>query len=197
MRFVAIIVISAAAAVAGFALPAAAQSQYCLPLQMELAELERSSPGSTGDTREVREALAKAKAQERNAGCRRFFSRNRSGDTCRSLRSRISQLERQLSGSRRGSFFGFSRSPQDRQRDRIRAALSRAGCSERATTYRTICVRACDGYYFPLSITSSRQRFQQDAEKCMSQYPPGEATLFYHPFPGGDASQAVSLSGER
>lgn len=197
MRFVAIIVISAAAAVAGFALPAAAQSQYCLPLQMELAELERSSPGSTGDTREVREALAKAKAQERNAGCRRFFSRNRSGDTCRSLRSRISQLERQLSGSRRGSFFGFSRSPQDRQRDRIRAALSRAGCSERATTYRTICVRACDGYYFPLSITSSRQRFQQDAEKCLSQYPPGEATLFYHPFPGGDASQAVSLSGER
>lgn len=196
MRFVGIIVVSAAATVAGLVLPAAAQSQYCLPLQMQLAELNRSLPRASVDTRELREELAKAKAQERNAGCRRFFSRNR-GNTCRSIGSLISKLERQLSGSRRGSLFGFRRSPQERERDRVRSALSRAGCSERVTTYRTICARACDGYFFPLSITSSRQRFQQDAEKCMAQYPPGEATLFYHPFPGGDASQAVSVSGER
>ena len=53
------------------------------------------------------------------------------------------------------------------------------------------------GYYFPLGNASSRQRFAQDAQKCTAQYAPGEATLFYHPFPNGDASEAVSLDGQR
>jgi len=85
----------------------------------------------------------------------------------------------------------------ERRRDRIREALARNGCSTYASNFRTICVRLCDGYYFPLSNTSSRQRFAQDAEKCMRQYGPGQATLFYHPFPSADASQAVSLDGRR
>jgi hypothetical protein len=65
-----------------------------------------------------------------------------------------------------------------------------------ARAYRTICVRVCDGYYFPMSNTASQSRFAQDARKCVGQYGPGQAELFYHPFPNGDASQAVSLNGQ-
>ena len=153
---------------------------------MELAELGRSG----NDSRALRQELSEARKAERRAGCRGFFSRTRS--SCRSIRNRISQIERSLRGSSRGGFFS-RRSPVERRRDRIRQALARAGCSTYARTYRTICVRTCDGYYFPLSNTSSRQRFAKDAQKCMSQYPPGEAELFYHPYPNGDVGQAMSL----
>jgi hypothetical protein len=112
----------------------------------------------------------------------------------------MNQLERQIAGSRPRGFF-FGRSYEDRERDRIRRALARNGCSwgdgdYAYGGYRTICVRACDGYYFPLNFSTSRQRFAGDAEKCMNQYALGEAELFYYPT-GGDPSQAVSLAGER
>jgi len=197
MRILGIIAASVVLTVAGPIPQAAAQSSYCLPLQMELAELERSGAGGGGNDRAIRRELNKAIAEERRAGCRSFFSNRRSRSQCRSIQSRISSLQRQLSGSRSGGFFKFGRSPMERRRDRIREALARNGCSTYATNFRTICVRLCDGYYFPLSNTSSRQRFAQDAEKCMRQYGPGQATLFYHPFPSGDASQAVSLDGQR
>lgn len=195
MRFLGIIAACAALVLLSTAPPAVAQSRHCLPLQMELAELQKSSPGSARGSSAARRELREARRAERRAGCRSFFSRNRSSKTCRSIRQRISQLERRV-GSRRGGFFS-SRSPVERRRAQIRRALARAGCATYARSYRTICVRVCDGYYFPLSNTSSRQRFTQDAQKCLAQYPPGEAELFYHPFPHGDASQAVSLSGDR
>lgn len=193
MRIAGIIAVSALLAIAG--LPkAAAQSPYCLPLQLELAELEKSR--SAGNGRALRHELDRARAEERRAGCRSFFRSRSTRSACRSIRSRISSLERQLSGSGFGGLFG--RSPVERRRAHIRDALRRNGCSTYAArTFRTICVRLCDGYYFPLSNTSSRQRFSQDAQKCMGQYAPGQAALFYHPFPNGDASQAVSLDGER
>jgi hypothetical protein len=164
---------------------------------MELAELERGGAGGAGNDGAIRGELNKALAEERRSGCRSFFANRRSRSQCRSIQSRISSLRRQLSGARSGGFFGFGRSPLERRRDRIREAQARNGCSTDARSFRTICVRLCDGYYFPLSNTSSRQRFAQDAEKCMRQYGPGQATLFYHPFPSGDASQAVSLDGRR
>lgn len=184
--------------IAGTVPKAAAQSSFCLPLQMELAELERSgSAGSSLNQSAIRRQLDQARAEERRAGCRGLFRNRNSRNTCRSIRSRISSLERQLNGSR-GGFFGFGRSPVERRRASIRDALRRNGCSTyAASTFRTICVRLCDGYYYPLSNTSSRQRFAQDAEKCTGQYGPGQASLFYHPYPNGDASQAVSLDGQR
>lgn len=197
MRFVGIIAAFVALSLASPTPRAAAQSSFCLPLQMELAELERAGAGETGNDRAIRRELNKAIAEERRAGCRSFFANRRSRSQCRSIQSRISSLQRQLSGSRSGGFFKFGRSPMERRRDRVREALARNGCSTYASNFRTICVRLCDGYYFPLSNTSSRQRFAQDAEKCLRQYGPGQATLFYHPFPSGDASQAVSLDGQR
>jgi len=50
--------------------------------------------------------------------------------------------------------------------------LSSAGL---ANTYRTLCVRSCDGYYFPISYATGRGRFKTDAAVCASMYPPGEA----------------------
>ena len=36
-------------------------------------------------------------------------------------------------------------------------------------TYRTLCVRLCDGYYFPVSFSTLPNHFQRDAELCQSR----------------------------
>ena len=61
-----------------------------------------------------------------------------------------------------------------------------------AGAYRTLCVRVCDGYYFPISYATNRSHFNIDAAVCQSMYPPGEASLYVHRTTGEDARQAVS-----
>ena len=62
--------------------------------------------------------------------------------------------------------------------------------------YRTVCVRTCDGYYFPISASTSRSQFYRDAEKCQSRCGQ-EATLFYQPFGQPGAKSLVDLDGNR
>jgi hypothetical protein len=59
-------------------------------------------------------------------------------------------------------------------------------------SYRTLCVRSCDGYYFPISYATDRSHFKTDAAACQSMYPPGEASLYVHHTTGEDATAAVS-----
>lgn len=59
-------------------------------------------------------------------------------------------------------------------------------------TYRTVCVRLCDGYYFPISFSTLRSHFAQDAEVCSSKCS-APSELYYHPNPGGTMDQAVAL----
>ncbi len=61
-------------------------------------------------------------------------------------------------------------------------------------TYRTLCVRLCDGYYYPVSFSTLPSRFNQDASACQSNCA-APAELFIHRNPGEDIEQAVSLTG--
>jgi hypothetical protein len=61
-----------------------------------------------------------------------------------------------------------------------------------AGAYRTLCVRICDGYYFPISYATDRSHFKTDAAVCQSMYPPGQASLYVHHTTGEDATHAVS-----
>src|SRR6185503_12233703 len=82
---------------------------------------------------------------------------------------------------RRGNFNPFSSLWQDEDSSGGRAndfgALPFA-------TYRTICVRLCDGYYFPVSFSTLPNHFQRDAQQCQSQCA-APAELYYHQNPGG------------
>lgn len=61
-----------------------------------------------------------------------------------------------------------------------------------AQTYRTVCVRLCDGYYFPVSFSTLPSHFPQDADACSSKCA-APAELYYYPNPGGAIDQAVAL----
>ncbi len=59
-------------------------------------------------------------------------------------------------------------------------------------TYRTICVRLCDGFYFPVSFSTLPSHFPQDAEACTSKCA-APTELYYYPNPGGSVDQSVAL----
>jgi hypothetical protein len=63
-------------------------------------------------------------------------------------------------------------------------------------TYRTVCVRACDGGYFPISFATVPQRFADDEKTCKALCPATEANLYAYRNPGEDMNQAVSVSGQ-
>jgi hypothetical protein len=63
-------------------------------------------------------------------------------------------------------------------------------------TYRTVCVRSCDGAYFPISFATAPARFADDEKTCKALCPAAEATLFVYRNPGEDMSSAVSTTGQ-
>ncbi len=64
------------------------------------------------------------------------------------------------------------------------------------STYRTLCVRLCDGYYFPVSFATLPNHFARDAEVCQSKCA-APAELYYHQNPGGAVEQMVSVSEQK
>ncbi len=66
----------------------------------------------------------------------------------------------------------------------------------RRGTFRTLCVRTCDGYYFPISFSTTRDRFGDDAQSCSAMCGGTEAQLFVHPNPGGGPEDMVSVDGQ-
>ena len=62
-------------------------------------------------------------------------------------------------------------------------------------TFRTVCVRTCDGYYFPISYATTSDRFREDEQTCQRMCPAAEVSLYTFHNPGEEVAQAVSLNG--
>lgn len=63
-----------------------------------------------------------------------------------------------------------------------------------SSRYRTMCVRTCDGYYFPISGNSERKDFRRDAESCNSRCG-ASAKLYYLGRESDDIEGMRDLSG--
>jgi hypothetical protein len=63
-------------------------------------------------------------------------------------------------------------------------------------TFRTVCVRTCDGAYFPISFATVPGRFPDDEKTCKALCPAAEANLYAYRNPGEDINQAVSINGQ-
>lgn len=62
-------------------------------------------------------------------------------------------------------------------------------------TYRTICVRTCDGFYYPVSYATTPDHFRDDERTCQRTCPAAEVQLYTYHNPGEDVAQAVALNG--
>jgi hypothetical protein len=62
-------------------------------------------------------------------------------------------------------------------------------------SYRTVCVRLCDGFYYPIHDASRPDNFLAEDKTCRSSCS-APARLFYQPLTGDDAQAMVALTGE-
>ncbi len=76
-----------------------------------------------------------------------------------------------------------------------RGGIFSAPSGQMGGTFRTICVRTCDGFYFPISFATSSDRFRDDEQTCQRMCPAAEVSLYTYHNPGEEVTQAVSLNG--
>ncbi len=60
--------------------------------------------------------------------------------------------------------------------------------------YRTLCVRTCDGFYFPMRHNAVRKNFSSDVKSCRAACG-SEARLFYYPVNSGSTDTMQDLAG--
>ncbi|MCW2309463.1 DUF2865 domain-containing protein [Rhodobium gokarnense] len=62
--------------------------------------------------------------------------------------------------------------------------------------YRTLCVRTCDGYYFPISFRTTQEKFARDQAVCAAMCPSADVRLYVHRNPGEESEDMISVDGE-
>jgi hypothetical protein len=83
--------------------------------------------------------------------------------------------------------YGKTKPQNEPARNGLRGSAAVSG------SYRTLCVRTCDGYFFPIAYSTSSQNFDRDAKACEAACPGTEVDLFRHRVPAEEAEQAVSV----
>ena len=93
--------------------------------------------------------------------------------------------------TRRQGLFGalFGARPLVRERDYDNFNVPNVG------TYRTVCVRQCDGYFFPISFSTTKGNFGRDQSACQASCPGTDVELFSYKNPGETSEDMVSMSG--
>jgi hypothetical protein len=62
--------------------------------------------------------------------------------------------------------------------------------------FRTLCVRSCDGFYWPISFSTRPAGFARDEQICAASCPKQQVSLYVHHNPGQGSDDAKSLGGE-
>ncbi|WP_159080029.1 DUF2865 domain-containing protein [Methyloceanibacter sp. wino2] len=87
-----------------------------------------------------------------------------------------------------GGIFDFFGGPRQEYQTPIYRSINPNG------RYRTVCVRLCDGFYFPIHYSTYGSQAGQDAQKCQASCA-APAELYVYRNPGQEIEQAISLSG--
>ena len=192
----------------GAAQAAWGQSASCQRYRAELAALERSG-GSPGVAQRQADEIARLAAYAQAIGCGRGGASFFGGPPpeCQAITERLRMMHANY--ARLAGEGSPSRSARRRLRaavseacdpQRSAAALKDAGDEPEATAPRgggrLVCVRACDGYFFPLHNLPKDGRSSPDA-MCRALCPAAETAAYR--IPGGldgDITDAVSLRGK-
>lgn len=96
-----------------------------------------------------------------------------------------------------GLFDRLGRSGSDYERSDGNVISVPTGDAEYSVkAYRTMCVRTCDGYYFPMSPASSRDDFARDQQNCEFICPGTEMRTYYQPSGLSDVGTMMSTASE-
>ena len=65
----------------------------------------------------------------------------------------------------------------------------------RGGNYRTLCVRSCDGFFFPVSSSASPSDFARDERTCQMMCPGTQTALYFHLSEGQESEDMISARG--
>ncbi len=200
------------------ALPSILMAAECSNLQVQLeaiaaTSLERSHGQrlryDAAITRQE-EQLAIMRQRVTQAGCARGILA-RAG--CPDMLTSLDRMAANLSDLQRQRAAIGNPAARDQERLRITSAMRSAGCSvaqprpaisassavpAQATTsagrYRTLCVRTCDGYYFPVSYGVSQSSFARDQQNCAAMCQGARVELHYQRIGADAVEDMVSIA---
>ena len=162
------------------------RSDQCGPLNNQIQQMRSNLARTQGDLQRLQGAGAGFERDNQRRGVLTALAQNDCGPQYRS------QAAAANTGGPRNFFeqlFGGPGSIVAPEQD-PNAAGSGGGSG-----YRTVCVRTCDGYFFPISFSTSQDRFRDDEVTCQRMCPAAEVALYSHRNPGEDMRQAVSNGG--
>jgi hypothetical protein len=84
--------------------------------------------------------------------------------------------------------------PQLGYQDQQSAPLSYPSGGTYGANLQTVCVRTCDGGFFPLTTNASPVNFQQDAATCSRMCPGVPTELYFRYLPNQESSEMVSAA---
>jgi len=142
----------------------------------------------------------------KSAQCRRIISSLKKMEAnLRNLKNSRAKYAPRQAGSTRKRNNILSRMKQNRcskknatKQARVKTKPKRKTLLEQVlNTYRTLCVRKTDGYYFPISFSTVKDRFDKDQAACQSMCPGTNVELYHHKMPTEDSEEMVSyLTGK-
>ncbi len=153
------------------------QSAQCGPVNNQIQQMRANLDGITRSLEQLRGSFGASEHEGQRRAIILALAQNNCGPQyAAAARNAGSFLDDLFGGGHRGDIMTPENMPQ-------------------AGTYRTICVRSCDGYYFPISFATVPSRFASDEQACRNLCPATEAALYTYRNPGEDMNHAVSLSG--
>ena len=165
-------------------------------MQRNLLSLQRKRGQMGGGEGNPRRERARLMASLHANDCRAVARRDRDLPGLASSREGRGNIFQQLFGG------GIKRSEEFEEFDgnaRVRTIIGGDGESVPSYggggSYRTLCVRTCDGYYWPISHSSSRGDFDRDAQNCQTMCPGTDVKLFSHRVPDEESENMVDGYG--
>lgn len=201
---------------------AEAKSRTCRKLETQLAAASGGSPKQArrydrAIAKQMKE-LGVVRARIKNTRCG-FGIFGNNVQQCAQLRKSAGSMEKNLAELRRQR--ALKGGGSSKRRSQIQAALKANNCNTRTasrsretqkptkasapaasiqklrrpgTVFQTMCVRTCDGYYFPISFSVSKDKFSRDAETCTARCPGAEVALYAHDVLNEEAENMVSVA---
>ena len=157
----------------------AGRSEQCGPLNNQISQVRANLSRVQNDLQRLQSSGANYERDGQRRAVLAALVQNDCGPQYRAQAAQSRNLFETL--------FGSGSAPEVEQNNPGDGGASGSG-------YRTVCVRTCDGYFFPISFSTSQDRFRDDEATCQRMCPASEVALYTHRNPGEDMRQAVSAN---
>jgi len=158
-------------------------------MQANLRKLQQTrskhAPKQAGNSRKRNAILVKLKRNR----CDANSARTREASAKPERKSRRRTLIEQVFGVR--TYRDTGGVSESNEEDQPRRNSNGGGA-----TFRTLCVRKTDGYYFPISFSTTKKYFERDEEACKAMCPGIDVGLYHHRMPSEDSESMIAYGSD-